>query len=173
MALTTNIPGAGPGTYGNLRVLYWGNNSLTVGAYCSIAEGVTVLLGGEHHVKWVTTSPLPSLFPEITRPPDQSATKGNVVIGNDVWIGMGVTILSGVTIGNGAVIGACSVVSRDVPAYEVWGGNPARMLYTRFLPSEIAALERIAWWNWEPARIIEAAPLLLSGNVTEFIERYG
>ena len=55
-----------------------------------------------------------------------------VSIGNDVWIGSRVTILPGVHIGNGAVIGAGAVVSKDVPDYEVWGGNPARFLKSRF-----------------------------------------
>ena len=54
-----------------------------------------------------------------------------VFIGNDVWIGSRVTILPGVHIGNGAVIGAGAVVTKDVPDYEVWGGNPAHFLKSR------------------------------------------
>ena len=54
-----------------------------------------------------------------------------VVIGNDVWIGSRVIILPGVHIGNGAVIGAGAVVTKDVPDFEVWGGNPARRLKSR------------------------------------------
>jgi acetyltransferase-like isoleucine patch superfamily enzyme len=49
-----------------------------------------------------------------------------VVIGQDVFIGTNVMILKGVTIGDRAIIGAGSVVSRDVPADEIWAGNPAR-----------------------------------------------
>lgn len=54
-----------------------------------------------------------------------------IIIGNDVWIGARVTILPGVHIGNGAVIGAGAVVTKDVPAYEIWGGNPAHFLKSR------------------------------------------
>ncbi len=54
-----------------------------------------------------------------------------VIIGDDVWIGSRVTILPGVHIGNGAVIGAGSVVTKDVPDFEIWGGNPAHFLKTR------------------------------------------
>ena len=51
--------------------------------------------------------------------------------GNDVWIGSGANILRGVRIGNGAVIGASSVVTKDVPAYAIVVGNPARVLRLR------------------------------------------
>lgn len=54
-----------------------------------------------------------------------------VTIGDDVWIGARVTILPGVHIGNGAVIGAGAVVTKDIPEFEVWGGNPARKLKSR------------------------------------------
>lgn len=55
----------------------------------------------------------------------------HVFIGDDVWIGSRVTILPGVHIGNGAVIGAGAVITKDVPPYEVWGGNPGRRLKSR------------------------------------------
>lgn len=54
-----------------------------------------------------------------------------VVIGDDVWIGARVTILPGVHIGNGCVIGAGSVVTKNVPDYEIWGGNPAHFIKSR------------------------------------------
>ena len=55
-------------------------------------------------------------------------SKGAVIIGNNVWIGDKATILSGVTIGDGVVIAANSVVTKDVPAYSVVGGIPAKIL---------------------------------------------
>lgn len=57
-------------------------------------------------------------------------SKGTVKIGNNVWIGESARILAGVTIGDGAIIGANSVVTKDVPAYSVVGGVPARVLKT-------------------------------------------
>jgi serine acetyltransferase len=100
------------------------------------------------------------------------ASKEDVEIGNDVWIGDTATLLSGVRIGNGAVIGARSVVTKDVPPYAIVVGNPARIARLRFTPEQISALERIAWWNWPLHKIREAAPLLLSPSIEEFIARY-
>lgn len=57
-----------------------------------------------------------------------------VVIEDDVWIGARVTLLPGVHIGRGSVIGAGSVVTKDVPAYSIVGGNPARVLKYRIVP---------------------------------------
>ena len=55
-------------------------------------------------------------------------SKGGVTIGNNVWIGDKVSVLAGVTIGEGAIIGANSVVTRDIPAYTVAAGIPARVI---------------------------------------------
>ena len=57
-------------------------------------------------------------------------SKGPVIIGMNVWIGDKATILPGVTIGDGVIIGANSVVTKDIPAYSVVGGNPAKVLKT-------------------------------------------
>jgi len=51
-----------------------------------------------------------------------------VTIGREVWLGRGVTVLPGVEIGDGATVGANAVVTKDIPAGEVWGGVPARRL---------------------------------------------
>lgn len=78
------------------------------------------------------------------------------MIGNDVWIGAHVTILCGVTIADGAVIAGNATVTRSVGPYEIWGGNPARLIRPRF-PAEIAArLHALRWWDCS----IAAAPLL-------------
>ena len=75
-------------------------------------------------------------------------TKGNVIIGNDVWIGYGAKILSGVSIGDGAVVGAGAVVAKNIPPYAVVVGNPAKIIKFRFKPEDVEILLGIQWWNW-------------------------
>ena len=70
-----------------------------------------------------------------------------------MWIGSGVTILSGVKIGDGAVIGVECVVTKDVPAYAIVGGIPARLIRYRFDEPTRSLLEHIAWWHWPMEKI--------------------
>jgi acetyltransferase-like isoleucine patch superfamily enzyme len=55
-----------------------------------------------------------------------------LVIGPDVWVGHGAILLTGTSIGRGAIVAAGSVVTADVAAYDIVGGNPARVIGTRF-----------------------------------------
>jgi acetyltransferase-like isoleucine patch superfamily enzyme len=159
----------GRGTYGEPEVRHWGEPAtLKVGSFCSIAVDVTIFLGGNHRIDWITTYPFPVMRESAKNIPGHPATKGDVIIGNDVWIAAGATILSGVRIGNGAVIGACSVVTKDVPPYGIVAGNPAKLVRFRFSEEEIATLEKIAWWDWPDAKIDTAMPLLLAGDVAAF-----
>ena len=161
----------GRGTYGGLIVKTWNNDTtLTIGSYTSIAAGVKVFLGGEHRIDWVTTYPFSTYWESSKHFTGHPATKGNVVIGNDVWIGTEAMILSGVTIGDGAVVGARAVVARDVPPYAIVIGNPSRVASYRFTESEIARLLKIEWWNWTEDKIEKAMPDLLSDHMSKFID---
>jgi len=159
-------------SYGSPKIHFANSGSkLQVGQFCSIADNVKIFLGGEHRTDWVTTYPFPQMLPAASHISGHPATKGDVIIGNDVWIGHGAIILSGVRIGDGAVIGAQAVLSRDVPAYAIIGGNPARVLRPRFEPMQINALLAIAWWDWSMDRIEAELPYLLSGDIDAFIKR--
>lgn len=160
----------GRGSYGDLNVLtYPGDAELRVGAWCSVAAGVKVMLGGEHRLDLPTTYPFNVMMPEFSNIPGRPS-KGDVVIGSDVWIGREAMILSGVTIGDGAVIGARALVARDVPPYAIVGGNPAKLIRMRYDEATIERLLRIRWWDWPEERVKAAVPLLMSTDVHRFIE---
>lgn len=161
----------GTGSYArDLEVLSWGEGAtLTMGSYCSIAEGVKIFLGGEHRMDWVTTYPFSYLWDEAKHIPGHPRTKGDVTIGSDVWIGADAVISSGVSIGHGAVVAARAVVTKDVPHYAVVAGNPATIIKYRFNEETIKALLEIAWWDWDRDRISANIEHLLSDRIDEFI----
>lgn len=160
----------GRGTYGAPRIFHYPREArLKIGAYCSIAADVGIFLGGNHHPEWVSTFPFGAMWHEHEHP-DQPGTRGDVVIGNDVWIGRGAVIMSGVTIGDGAVIGAYALVAKDVPPYGIAVGNPARTIRHRFPPEIVEKLLAIRWWDWPEDRIRRAAPMLQHPDVQGFID---
>lgn len=103
---------------------------LTIGNFVSIAPGATFLLGMNHQINTITTYPLYSRFIEYDR--KDSTSNGEIIIEDEVWIGTNALILSGLTIGKGAIIAAGSIVTKDVPPYSIYGGNPAKLIKHRF-----------------------------------------
>lgn len=157
-------------TYGLPEVLWWGENAgLFIGRYCSIARGVSILLGGNHRSDWVTTFPFSVLDPEASDLTGHPASNGDVRIGNDVWLGDGCRVMSGVTIGNGACIAASAVVTKNVPPFAIVGGVPAKVIRSRFRQDQVEALQKISWWDWDSDRIKIHYPLLLSAKIDDFI----
>lgn len=140
-------------TYGfeHLSIRQWNEGSaLKIGAFCSLAEGITIFLGGNHRTDWITTYPFGHIYQDELGGADilgHPSTKGDVVIGNDVWIGSGATIMSGLTIGDGAVLAANACVVKDVLPYHIVGGNPAKSIKQRFDDDTIALLLRLKWWD--------------------------
>lgn len=161
----------GRGTYGSPEIIAWDDKSkLTIGAYCSIADGVKIFLGGEHRIDWVSTYPFSAFWDKAKHITGHPSSKGDINIGNDVWIATDAKILSGVNIGDGAVIGAGAVVSSNIPAYAIAVGNPAKIIRFRFDEDTISRLRNIAWWNWNQKEIEQALPFLLSSDIHRFIE---
>lgn len=95
-----------------------------------------------------------------------------VQIGHDVWFGHGAVVLAGRRVGNGAVIGAGAVVAKDVPAFEVWAGNPARKIRDRHPPDVAARLTALAWWDWDHARLRGALDDFRRLSARAFLQRY-
>lgn len=159
-------------TYGNPRIFFENDESnLIIGKFCSISTDVIIFLGGNHRYDWITTYPfsaLHNLFPDAQKIDGHPQTNGSVIIGNDVWIGHGVTIMSGVKISDGAVLAAHSVVTKDVGSYEIWGGNPAKLIKKRFNEKKIDAILSARWWDWPIEKIEKKMNILCSTNLIDF-----
>ena len=162
----------GRGSYGNLKVIDYGEGtSLRMGAYCSVADGAQVLLGGGHRDDWVTTYPFSVLEPSLAHIEGHPVTRGDVTIGSDVWLASDCKILSGVTIGHGAIVTANALVTRDVDPYAIVGGVPAKPIRKRFDEATIARLLAVAWWDWPHERVVAAGPHLLSDDIGAFLDK--
>jgi hypothetical protein len=96
----------------------------------------------------------------------------HVTIGHDVWIGHGAIVLPGRDIGTGAVVGAGSVVTKDIPAYAIAVGNPARVIRRR-IPDDVAAeMLALAWWDWPHDQLRAALPDFRSLSAEDFVAKY-
>ncbi len=151
-------------------------NDVDVGRFCSI--GPRCLIGsGDHPVDWVSTSPV--FYSNIRQtgrsfaedlPVNASFTeRRRIAIGNDVWIGAHVFVRDGVSIGNGAIVAAGAVVTKDVPAFAIVGGVPARSIRFRFPPELVEEMQSITWWNWPEELLREAQPLMASAKIQTFL----
>lgn len=140
-------------------------DKLVIGKFCSIASGVTFLMGSANHrMSSVSTYPFHvfgGIWVERTPPHlTQLPFKGDTVVGNDVWLGRECVVMPGVTIGDGAIVAACSVVAKDVEPYTIVGGNPARLIRKRFSQELIELLLLLRWWDFPPEKLADFLPVL-------------
>ncbi|ARP40152.1 CatB-related O-acetyltransferase [Vibrio syngnathi] len=129
----------------------WEIDELYIGDYVCIGAEVVILMGGNHthRVDWF------SLYPFMDVIDDAYIGKGDTHIEDGVWLGMRAMIMPGVTIGEGAVIAANSVVTKDVEAYSIVGGSPAKVVKYRFDESVIDELISMKIYEW-PTEKFEA-----------------
>jgi acetyltransferase-like isoleucine patch superfamily enzyme len=122
-----------------------------IGKFCSIGPSCKIGLGTHPTRGLISTHPAfySNNLPRELRfaKTSQFQEQRRVHIANDVWIGDSAIVLDGLSIENGAIVGAGAVVTRNVPAYAVVAGVPARTVRFRFADSEIAALIEFAWWD--------------------------
>ncbi len=121
-----------------------------IGKYCAIAYGLRIR--SRNH--YTGCANLQDKFQSSHGFRRLDDIRGPVIVGNNVWIGDNVIILSGVTIGDGAVIGAGSVVTKDIPAYSIAAGVPAKCIKKRFSDEIIEQLTEIKWWDWPEEKIL-------------------
>jgi acetyltransferase-like isoleucine patch superfamily enzyme len=159
-------------TYGSPEVRWVAGTKLVVKNFTSIAANVTIYLGNGfgHDSSFVSTYPFSFIHQDLFPVENHSRnTRGDVIIGNDVWIGENVVIMSGVTIGDGAVIANNSHVIRDIEPYSISGGNPCRTIKYRFTPEQIERLLEIKWWDWPEEKIRFYLRFICSPNVDDFL----
>jgi acetyltransferase-like isoleucine patch superfamily enzyme len=92
-------------------------SQVTIGDYCMFAQGSALIDNNSHNT---SVDPIKRRFGEVKAEP--------IVLKRNVWVCTGALILKGVTIGENSIVAAKAVVSHDIPANEVWGGNPAVFL---------------------------------------------
>lgn len=126
-------------------------NKIVIGSFCSIARNVSFQEFDHNHQKMTTYYMGQNFFGEKWK--NEIVSKGDIVIGNDVWIGANAIILSGAKVGNGCIIAANSVVSGTVPDYAIVGGTPARVLKYRFDEATINQLLEQQWWTWDDKKL--------------------
>lgn len=147
---------------------------ISIGRYCSLANTVRSA-PINHPFDAMTTHP--ALYERKFGVVDEDIFYDDVlVIEDDVWIGHNVMILPGCKhVGRGAIIGAGAVVTKDVPAYAIVAGNPAKKLRDRFTPDLIAALEASRWWELDPPalrQLVRANPELVFHPTAASVEAW-
>ncbi|WP_306119830.1 MULTISPECIES: CatB-related O-acetyltransferase [unclassified Roseitalea] len=167
----------GPEHFADKCVLYrypFIGDRLVIGRFCALATDVRFIMNGANHATdGFSTFPF-NIFGkgwetgfDVAR--WTAALRGDTVVGNDVWIGREAMVMPGVRIGDGAIVAARAVVTRDVPAYAIVAGNPARVVRMRHDAATIARLVAIAWWDW-PVALISANRHLIGGADLEALE---
>lgn len=146
----------GPDRFEEYNILYNYDSSakLVMGKFCAIAAETRFIMAGNHKLDAISTYPFPVFGNGWECAYDLSTLPTrDIIVGHDVWFGYDSLILSGVKIGDGAIIAARAVVTKDVPAYSIVAGNPAKIVKKRFVDKDIECLQKIAWWNWPIEKI--------------------
>ena len=126
-------------------------DKLIIGKFCAIAKGIEfVMNGANHRMCSVTTYPFNIMgggWEQFTPALEDLPLKGDTVVGN------------------GAIIAANSVVTKDVPAYCIAGGNPCKVIKKRFDNELITYLLDLKWWDWDAEKIFKNMAALCSGDL--------
>lgn len=108
-----------------------------IGNNVMFGPNVTIL-SGNHRINY-----LGKCMTEVHDCDKEGIEDKDIILEDDNWIGANATILKGVIIGKGAVVAACTLVTKDVPAYSIVGGIPAKVIKMRFSREEIVKHEEM------------------------------
>ena len=143
-------------------------DKLILGKFCMIASDVKFIMNGANHLSKAISSYPFAVFGEDWKNAMEGKnypSKGDTIIGNDVWIGFNATIMPGVTIGDGAIIASNATVTKNVAPYTMVGGNPAKEIKKRFTDDQIETLLRLQWWDWPIEKITKNVQHLTGENL--------
>jgi hypothetical protein len=140
---------------------------LEVGSYCSLAGGL-IVLGERHPIEDVTASVIvydygkphfQAMYKDFAVEPARLAKQipsfgAPPILEHDVWIGQNVILARGITLGTGSVVAGGSVVVKNVEPYTIVGGNPARVIRTRFKEGISRRLIDSKWWTIHPGQLL-------------------
>jgi virginiamycin A acetyltransferase len=139
---------------------------LIIGKFCQIASGARFIMNGANHaMNGISTYPFEVFGKSWSNAPSKFLNKGDTVIGSDVWIGNSATIMPGIKIGHGAIIGTNALVTKDVAPYTIVGGNPGKLIRSRFEQKTIDFLLELSWWDWPIEKITKHVNAIASGNL--------
>lgn len=163
-----------PEAFQEKNVLYhfdFVGDRLEIGKFCALASGTTFIMNGANHrLDGPSTFPFPIFGGDWGEHMDllgNLPTKGDTVVGHDVWFGYQSTVMPGVNVGHGSIIASKSVVAKDVPDYAIVGGNPAKVVGMRFDSETVARLLAVAWWDWPVKKISRNVRAIMAGDVAE------
>ncbi|MFK7972805.1 MAG: Vat family streptogramin A O-acetyltransferase [Bacteroidia bacterium] len=145
-------------------------DKLIIGKFCMIASGVTFIMNGANHLTDALSTYPFAIFGngwEQAMEGKSYPSKGDTIIGNDVWIGYNAVIMPGVNIGDGAIIATNATVVKDVPPYTIVGGNPAREIKQRFSQEKIDQLLELKWWDWDIEKITANVQMLTGKEILD------
>ncbi|PIS01283.1 MAG: hypothetical protein COT84_03185 [Chlamydiae bacterium CG10_big_fil_rev_8_21_14_0_10_35_9] len=161
-----------PEAFEEENVIFGYTAKLLMGKFCQIAYGTKFLLSdANHQMNGFSTFPffafgkMAKECPEWNEYEPIFPSKGDTIVGNDIWFGHESLIMPGVNIGDGAIIAARSVVTKNVPPYTIVGGNPAQILKKRFSDDIIDQLQKIKWWNWDYEKISRNISTIVSADI--------
>lgn len=158
------------------NVIFAFSCKLIIGKFCQIAYGTKFIMSdANHQMSGFSTYPF-FVFgkwaegcPEWENYPLDLSSKGDTIVGNDVWFGHESTVMAGVTIGDGAIIGAKAVVTKNVLPYTIVAGNPAKVTRRRFADDVIEKLCSLQWWNWDYEKITRNIPAITGGDIQKLL----